>query len=195
MESHDIKILGWFVYPVHECWRGDAGISCVAQSFDVILATPFSSRINRVGDQLQAILIHQTALGSQMVFPSGTLLKGRVADVQASTAKRTAAIRIRFSDINGLRYWQAEPDTSDGWLRQPDENSPIWLVSAERSTRLLNMALQRRLGTNRAVWAQRLGIYENIIPDPTTDEFIDAYHRNDVLAGAGDRLRLKLVCP
>jgi hypothetical protein len=68
------------------------------------------------------------------------------------------------------------------------------MVSATRSTRLLNMTLQRRLGTNRGVWAQKLGIHENIIPDPTTDEFIQTYNQRDVLVGAGDRMRLRLYC-
>jgi hypothetical protein len=55
--------------------------------------------------------------------------------------------------------------------------------------------IQRRLGPDPAVWAQILGIPQNVIPDPSTDEFIRQYNRRDVLAGAGDTLQLRCGPP
>jgi hypothetical protein len=85
--------------------------------------------------------------------------------------------------------------TEAGWLHQQDANTPVWQVSLNHSTRLLNAKLQRRLGTNQGVWASSLGISENVIPDITTDAFIETYHRNNVLVGAGDRIYVRFNCP
>lgn len=172
--------------------------TCTIQSFEVIMATPFSSRINRKGDALQAILVRPVHLNSGMILRSGAKLTGYVTDVKSSansTHTATGRIRVQFTDATGQNDVNFIPATEDGWLHQADANSAVWKVAADRSTRLLNMMLRRRLGYNRAVWAQILGIRENVIPNPDTDEFIYNYHQRDVLVGAGDHLTLRTVCP
>lgn len=176
-----------------------ANADCLPQPMTVVLATPFSSRIDRTGDPLQAILNHTITLPTGQTLPAGTLLKGQVIGIQAANAKESGKIRIRFSqaitaDATPYRI-SAAPATTDGWLRQQDADTGIWYVSQTRSTRLLNDRLQRRLGTDRAVWAQILGIHENVIPDPSSDAFMIHYNRHDVLAGAGDIIQLNLACP
>jgi hypothetical protein len=176
-----------------------AWADCMPQPMTVVLATPFSSRIDRVEDTLQAVLNHTVPLPNGQILPAGTMLKGQVSKLQHATAHTPGKILIRFSKavtVDGTVYpISAMPATPDGWLQPSDADTSVWHVSPTRSTRLLTERIQRRLGTNRAVWAQILGINENIIPDPSTDEFMVTYNRHDVLAGAGDTLQLTLSCP
>lgn len=172
---------------------------CQSQTAIVVMATPMSSRIDRVGDPLQAVLSHLITLAPGKVLPAGTLLKGKVISIKKGKSTDSGQIQFRFTQAitadNSPYIISAIPATPDGWLHQSDANTPVWGVSLTRSTRLLNERIQRRLGTNRAVWAQILGMNENTIPDPTTDEFIADYNRHDVLIGAGDRIQLQLSCP
>lgn len=175
-----------------------AETTCIPQVFEVVMATPFSSRIDRVGDALQAVLVRPLVWGPNQVMPSGTLLKGRVSAVKPAGRGAVAQIGVKFSEaiqaMAGSQQVFVVLATPDGWLRQTDADTDVWRVSPTRSTRLLNTRVQGRLGTNRALWAQMLGINQNIIPDPGTDEFIRTYNRNDVLVGAGDRLKLWFLC-
>jgi hypothetical protein len=59
---------------------------------------------------------------------------------------------------------------------------------------MLNQKIMQRLGTDRTVWAQILGINSSFIPDPSTDSFIRDYNRHDVLVGSGDVLQLRTGC-
>lgn len=184
----------WLVCPVSAI----AETACIPQVFEVVMATPFSSRIDRVGDALQAVLVRPLVWGPNQVMPSGTLLKGRVSAVKPAGRGAIAQIGIKFSEaiqaMAGSQQVFVVLATPDGWLRQTDADTDVWKISPTRSTRLLNTRVQGRLGTNRALWAQMLGINQNIIPDPGTDEFIRTYNRNDVLVGAGDRLKLWFLC-
>lgn len=162
------------------------------------MATPLSSRINRIGDPVQAVLAQPVSLDQTGSLPSGTLLNGRVVALSASKPGKAGKIQFRFTQADGrtidARLISAMPATADGWLRRQDAETPVWQVSPTHSTRLLNDMIQRRLGTNRAVWAQVLGINENTIPDVTTDEFIRFYNRDDVLVGAGDQIQVRFNC-
>lgn len=173
---------------------------CVPQSTGVLMATPISSKLDRVGDVIQGVIEHPFSLSPRIVLPSGTMLKGRVVAVKAGERSGPSGkIQVRFtqaiSAAFGVLPIVAIPATEDGWLRQQDADTPVWQVSINHSTRLLNSKILRRLGTNQAVWASSLGLSENVIPDVTTDEFIENYHRNNVLVGAGDRIYLRFTCP
>lgn len=173
--------------------------SCNLQPFDVIMATPFSSRIDWVGDPLQAVLSNALVLPNGQTLPAGTKLRGKVKDIRPSERNNAGEILVQFTRASGPGVEvpvaiDAYPATVDGWLRQSDADTPVWHVSLQRSTRLLTMKIQRRLGADRAVWAQVLGIHRNMIPNPSTDEFMQTYNRHDVLVGAGDRLQLQLGC-
>ncbi len=183
-------------------WLG-AGVAlaqnaCNPKPFPVTMATPVSSRINWKGDGIEAVLTHPLPLSATASLPAGTLLKGEVTEVKPYGRKQPGMIRLTFNIAPLLAapsLLTAQVATPDGWLRQSDRNSPDWQVNANHSTRLLNEKIQRRLGSNRAVWASVLGINENIIPNPTSDAFIVQYNRNDVLVGAGDSILLRLRCP
>lgn len=187
-------VLSWLTCPIFAI----AETACIPQVFEVVMATPFSSRIDRVGDALQAVLVRPLVWGPNQVMPSGTLLKGRVSAVKPAGRGGVAQIGIKFSEaiqaMAGSQQVFVVLATPDGWLRQTDADTEVWKISPTRSTRLLNTRVQGRLGTNRALWAQMLGINQNVIPDPGTDEFIRTYNRNDVLVGAGDRLKLWFLC-
>lgn len=175
------------------------GEPCNPQPFDVIMATPFSSRIDRVGDSLQAVLSQDLRVSERQTLPSGAILRGTVTGIRPSEPHEAGQIQVRFTKAGGPGMEapvaiDASLATVDGWLHQSDADTPVWHVSLGRSTRLLNMMIQRRLGPDQTVWAQILGIHENVIPDPSTDEFIQQYNRHDVLVGAGDRLQLQLRC-
>jgi hypothetical protein len=163
------------------------------------MATPFSSRIDRIGDPLQAVLVHDFTMTDSQTLPAGTMLKGKVTGLRPSDQYQAGQIQVRFTQAAGTTMDSFTPlnaalATPDGWLHQEDAGTPVWHVALNRSTRLLNMMIERRLGSNRAVWAQILGIHENTIPDPSTDEFMGWYNRHDVLVGAGDQLQLRMQC-
>lgn len=173
--------------------------NCTPQIAGVVIATPLSSRIDRVGDPVQAVLEQALSLGETAVLPSGTLLNGRVIALRSPSHGQSGQIQFQFTHASGSamdtqQTIDAMPATTDGWLRQSDVMGPVWQISPTRSTRLLNEIIQRRLGSNRAVWAQILGINENTIPDVTTDEFMHLYNRQDVLVGAGDRIQVLFTC-
>lgn len=192
-----------------KCWLGvmmafglvgpvGAQTPCMPEAFSVDMATPVSSRINWVGDPVQAILVQPLLLPDNTTLPAGALLKGKVLDVKASERSKSGVIKLVFdirSEAKAVGLYSAKIDTQDGWLRQADQNTPVWQVNPNHSTRLLNQRIQQRLGSNRAVWASVLGINENFIPNPTSDDFMVRYNRNDVLVGAGDTLKLQLNCP
>jgi hypothetical protein len=164
-------------------------------TLEVILSTPLSSRINRVGNKIQAVLATPTMINGQNL-PTGTMITGRVTAVESSTiVHRSGRIRILFTDIaspaSGATAVNLVPDTPDGWISQADTHLPVCKVMPGHSTRLLNAMIRRRLPCDRAVWNQVLGINSSDIPDPSTDEFIVEYHHHDVLLGAGDWLRLR----
>ena len=180
-------------------WLGQALADCLPQRAGVLMSTPLSSRLYRVGESVQGVLEHPMALSPTVTLPSGTMLQGRVTGVKVG--ERTGPpgkIRIQFTKAStldlGVIPLLALPDTEGGWLLPQDADTAVWQVSLSRSTRLLNSMVQRRLGTDRAVWASMLGIQENVIPDITTDSFIEQYHRNNVLVGAGDRIYLRFAC-
>ncbi len=181
-------------------WAGQAFAECLPQRAGVLMSTPLSSRLYRLGEPVQGVLEHPLALNEALTLPSGTMLQGRVTGVKVG--ERTGPpgkIRIQFTkastlDVGVIPVWAA-PDTEGGWLLPQDANTSVWQVSLSRSTRLLNNMVQRRLGTDRSVWASMLGIRENVIPDITTDSFIEQYHYNNVLVGAGDRIYLRFNCP
>ncbi|WP_373530970.1 hypothetical protein [Vampirovibrio sp.] len=162
------------------------------------MATPVSSRINWVGDRVEAVLSEPLALSPQSTLPAGSLMKGRVAAVKLSARNKPGSIRLQFTLASPLpphTPFIAQINTPDGWLRQTDENTNSWTVSPLRSTRLLNQKIQQRLGSDRAVWASVLGLNQNTIPAVESDRFMRDYNRNDVMVGAGDRLQLQLLCP
>jgi hypothetical protein len=178
-----------------------ADAECQPQTAGVLMATPLSSRLDRVGDAIQAVLEHPVQLASDLVLPSGTRLKGRVTAVKSGEPNGGPPGRLQFhmtlaqAPAIGNLQIQAEPATEGGWLSQADANTPVWQIALGRSTRLLNDMVARRMGTNQAVWASTLGIQQNVIPDISTDEFIERYHRNNLLVGAGDRIYLRFACP
>jgi hypothetical protein len=181
-----------FVFPA------EAQTPCVHEAFSVDMATPVSSRINWVGDPVQAILVEPLVLPDNTTLPAGALLKGKVLDVKASERAKSGVIRLVFeikTEARAVGLYSAKIDTQDGWLRQTDQNTSVWQVNPNHSTRLLNQRIQQRLGSDRAVWASVLGINENFIPNPNSDAFMVRYNRNDVLVGAGDTLKLQLNCP
>jgi len=171
------------------------------QTAGVVMATPLSSRLDRVGEPIQAVLEHPLQLAPDLILPSGTMLKGRVVAVKRGEPNYGPPGRLRFQMVLatdqriGNLLIMAQPATEGGWLSQQDANTSVWQVALNHSTRLLNEMIQRRLGTNQAVWAASLGINQNTIPDVTTDEFIERYHRNNLLVGAGDRIYLRFTCP
>ena len=174
---------------------------CLPQEAGVLMATPLSSRLDRVGDTVQGVLEHPFTWGTGVTFPSGTLLRGRITAVKQGepTGGKPGALQFKMTQASnaafGVQAISAMPITEGGWLRQQDANTTVWQVTLSHSTRLLNVLVQRRLGTNQGVWASSLGIQQNVIPDVTTDEFIEWYHRNNVLVGAGDRVFLRFECP
>ena len=189
-------LLGWVCVAQGLGWA-----DCQPQNAGVVMATPLSSRLDRVGDVLQAVLERLLTWGPELTLPSGTLLLGKVTAVKQGDPKGgpPGAIRFKMTQARnpafGVLAISAMPITEGGWLHQQDANTPVWQVSLSHSTRLLNDMVQRRLGTNQGVWASSLGIQQNVIPDVTTDEFIEWYHRNNVLVGAGDRIYLRFECP
>jgi hypothetical protein len=188
-----LALSAWIALPAFVLAMG-----CVSKPASVIMATPLSSRINRIGDPVQAILEQPLVLDDTVSLPAGTLLNGRVVALRASKGEQSGQIQFRFTradgEVPGGRPIAAMPATDDGWLRRQDAGTPVWQVSPTHSTRLLNEMIQRRLGTDRTVWAQVLGINANTIPDVTTDDFMQSYNRNDVLLGAGDRVELRFSC-
>lgn len=164
----------------------------------MIMSTPVSSRINWVGDPVNAVLLRPLEVSQQMAWPAGAIIQGKVVQVNAFGPGKPARIRLRFmtaSSPTGKGPLLAQPDTSDGWLRLADQNTDSWTVSPNRSTRLLNQKIQQRLGSNRAVWASVLGMNQNTIPQVDSDHFMKNYNRNDVMVGTGDTLKLQFICP
>lgn len=180
---------------------GIAMADCQPQVGGVLMATPLSSRLDRIGDAIQGVLEHPLQLQPDLILPSGTLLKGKVLGVKRGDPRGGPPGKIQvqwFQASNpAIGYLQvnAMPVTEGGWLRQQDANTPVWQVALGHSTRMLNSKILRRLGTNQAVWASSLGISSNVIPDVTTDEFVEQYHRNNVMVGAGDRIYFRFLCP
>lgn len=179
-------------------WMPLLWADCVPRTGEAVMATPLSSRINQLGDPVQAVLEKPLLLNENLSLPAGTLLRGKVVSIHPSQRRQAGSIQFCFTEVSGMtldnELISAFPATTDGWLHQADADTPVWQVSPTRSTRLLNERLQRRLTSNRAVWAQVLGINENTIPDVTTDAFIYSYSRQDVLVGAGDHLLLRFNC-
>lgn len=172
--------------------------TCIPDEFNVTMATPVSSRINWVGDSVEAILTQPLALSGQTSLPAGTLLKGKVTQVKSSQDFKAGMIRLIFQKTPGLpgqKDFSAQVATPDGWLRQGDRNTTVWRPSPTRSTRLLNQKVEQRLGSNRAVWASVLGMNQNTIPQVNSDDFMAQYNKNDVMVGAGDSLKLRRSCP
>lgn len=176
---------------------GAAQTPCQPDDFLVDVATPVSSRINWAGDPVQAILVHPLSLYNQTSLPAGTVLKGKVLAVEPSHGKQSGKIRIGFvlgDPKGGLHLFPAKIATPDGWLSLHEQNTDVWRINPNHSTRLLNQKIEQRLGSSRAVWVSVLGINENTIPDPTSDAFMIRYNRNDVMVGAGDSLKLRIDC-
>lgn len=179
-------------------WPAQAQNSCTQQEFAINMATPVSSRINWKGDPIEAVLTHDLPLSSSMILPAGSLLKGKVAAVKSSEDVKKGEIRLTFTipaNQSGSAFFPAQVATPDGWLRQRDENTPVWQLDPNRSTRLLNQKIEQRVTSNRAVWASVLGINQNTIPQIGSDEFMVQYNRNDVMVGVSDTLKLRLNCP
>lgn len=179
-------------------WPVQAQNSCTQQEFAINMATPVSSRINWKGDPIEAVLTHDLPLSRSMILPAGSLLKGKVAAVKSSEDVKKGEIRLTFTipaNQSGSAFFPAQVATPDGWLRQQDENTPVWQLDPNRSTRLLNQKIEQRVTSNRAVWASVLGINQNTIPQIGSDEFMAQYNRNDVMVGVSDTLKLHLNCP
>lgn len=167
-----------------------------SSTVNVILSTPLSSRINRVGQPVQAVLGEPVTLSDGQDLPTGTTLTGQITAVESSDVVRhPGRLKLIFtmaklpsSETRGIYLM---PDTPDGWLNKADTYLTACKLVPGHSTRLLNSMLRRRLPCDRAVWNQVLGINSSTIPDPSTDEFMQEYNRHDVLLGTGDWLRLR----
>jgi hypothetical protein len=175
-----------------------AWADCKADTFEVVMATALSSRINRVGDPVEAVLKNPLLVAETDLLPAGTVLKGKVAAIQRGTGRKSGQLQIVF---NGTAGYDSYPlpfagmvNTPDGWLHQQDAETAVWHPAPNRSTRMLNQKIMQRLGTDRTIWAQILGINSSVIPDPSTDSFMRDYNRHDVLVGAGDALQLRTGC-
>lgn len=173
---------------------------CPHHTVDAVLSMPLSSRISRPGEPVAAVLVQQTAIRPDVLLPPGSRLNGRV--LKTAPHQRTGEpgrLMLVFTEaltLNGrTEDITAMAATPDGWLKPDDAGTSAWQPTANRSTRLLNQRIMRRLGSDQAVWGQILGIRGNRIPDPTTDRFMVEYHRHDLLMGAGDRIQLRLGCP
>lgn len=166
-----------------------------ASTVEAILSTPFSSRINQRGYKVKAVSPAAFTLYGQS-FPVGTKLLGQIAAVESSAiTHRSGRVKLVFTHAllptNEVRAIFLVPDTPDGWLNQADTYLAACKIMPGHSTRLLNAIVRRRLPADRAIWGQVLGLNTSSIPDPDTDEFMEAYNRHDVLLGAGDWLRLR----
>jgi hypothetical protein len=162
---------------------------------EAILSTPLSSRINQRGYRIKAVSAREFTLYGQPL-PIGTTLLGQVTAVESSDITRhSGRIKLVFTHAllptNETRAVFLIPDTPDGWLNHADTYLSACKIMPGHSTRLLNAMVRRRLPADRAVWGQVLKLNTSSIPDPDTDEFIEEYHRHDVLLGAGDWLRLR----
>jgi hypothetical protein len=164
---------------------------------EVILSTPVSSRISRVGSPVRAVLREVGKLGEEMILPPGTLLQGRVERVESSNGRQEGRIQLVFTEAllptGEVDTVNLIPDTPDGWIRRLEGVAlTACKIMPGHSTRLLNNMVRRRLPCDRSLWAQVLGMNSSEIPDPSTDEFMERYNRRDVLLGAGDWLRLRV---
>jgi hypothetical protein len=171
---------------------------CKTDAFEVAMATALSSRINRVGDPVEAVLKAPLLVAETDLLPAGTVLKGKVAAIQKAAGGKPGRLQVVFNRTAGYDSYPlpfaGTVNTPDGWLHQQDENTTVWQPAPNRSTRMLNQKIMQRLGTDRTVWAQILGINSSFIPDPSTDSFIRDYNRHDVLVGSGDVLQLRTGC-
>ncbi|HEY9687129.1 MAG TPA: hypothetical protein V6C52_09160 [Coleofasciculaceae cyanobacterium] len=171
---------------------------CKVDTFEVVMATALSSRINRVGDPVEAVLKEPLIVAETDLLPAGTVLKGKVAAIKRASGGKPGQFQVVFNRTAGYDGYPLPfagmVNTSDGWLHQQDANTAIWQLAPNRSTRLLNQKIMQRLGTDRTVWAQILGINSSFIPDPSTDTFMQDYNRHDVLVGTGDLLQLRTGC-
>ncbi len=178
-------------------WICPARADCPHGSVHAVLSSPLSSRIDHRNDLVNAVLVDRVSQNG-LSLPSGTHLEGRLLKVSPASTQQEGRLMVVFTRAILARGESqaitAMADTEDGWLDRADTGH-AWEATPNHSTRLLNQKLMRRLGTDRAVWGQILGIRGNHIPDPTTDQFIVDYHARDVLLGAGDVLRLRLGCP
>lgn len=163
---------------------------CDPRTFAVALSTPVSSRISHVGDPVEAIT-SQPFLG----LPTGSTIHGHVSQLVPGKTKSPGQVLLLFTQgLDSGAPFTAVAATEDGWIHIWDENGPAWQDGLQRSTRLLNLALRRKLPADRSVWNGLLGINESNPVDVGTDDFMHDYHRHDVLMGAGDRLILRSGC-
>ncbi len=170
---------------------------CPSQTLTAVMVTPLSSRINHRGDALEARLTESIMLNEQLLR-SGTRLLGRVTDVESGRRKDGGRIQVLFDKLaDDVKVYpvSAAFATEDAWLRISDADTAVWSVSLMRSTRLLSQKLMRKLGADRAVWNQILGLNQNSVIDPSSDAFMREYNRHDVLIGSGDRVRVFVRCP
>lgn len=72
----------------------------VGTAMDVRLQTPLSSRTSRIEQRFEATTILDTTLGSQVVVPAGSVVRGFVSSVrQAGRIDRTGSLTLSFDEV------------------------------------------------------------------------------------------------
>lgn len=160
-----------------------------------IVATAFSSKMNRVGEPVQVFLSNATTTPEGTALPSGTRLYGKIAEILYNKHRDPAGIRLLF-------LWAQPPGRptvpirgvvagNDGVLTA--QSFDIYTPSPNRSYATLKFRIRAILSSDQAVWNQVLGVNQSPLVDYESDSFMEWYNRHAVLIGVGDTLRLRLL--
>lgn len=158
------------------------------------VGTSFSALLNQPGDTVKVYLNTATVLPTGQMLPAGTQLKGKILSMPHNQKRQSQDMKIVFTQaappLSAPISIQATPDMPEGILTPGAEAIGLKETHSYES---LKGKLVKTLGADQAVYNQRLNVNSSQLTDYRKDDFIQKFHKNAVLVGSGDQLRLKLM--
>lgn len=170
--------------------------------FNGILATPISSELNRVGDDVTVTLDNPLmSSDGQVVIPSGSQAKGKITTIEASgRTGKPAKMGIAFNEIvtpdNRRFQISAQVDTEDGLLSGDTTKGRVLKALGKTAVGAgLGAALGTAMGPLSGGEVGRGAIYGTAVGAGAGAIAAAAGQGKDVVVSTGDKLNIKLLQP
>lgn len=164
------------------------------EGIQATVGTGFSSILNQEGDTVKVFLNNAATLPSGQTLPAGTQLTGKIESINRNKKRQPQDLKLTFTQatppLSSPIAIQATPDTPDGVITAGND---VIGLKETHSYESLKGKLAKTLGADQSVYNQRLKVNSSQTGDYRKDAFIQTFHKNAVLVGSGDQLRLKFT--
>jgi len=163
-------------------------------TIEATVGTGFSSILNEKGDTVKVFLNSAATLPNGQILPAGTQLIGKIEEIKRNRKRDPQDMKIVFTQatppLSSPIAIQATPDTPDGVITPGND---VIGLKESHSYESIKGELAKTLGADQSVYNQRLKVNSSQTGDYRKDAFIQKFHKNAVLVGSGDQLRLKFT--